>query len=473
MRWNAFVGLLLALVIGMAGCGGGGSSSGGGGGGSSNGNGSSNNSTACMPPATPTGLKVVPKYSDVTGHANSVSWNPVDLGNEAWVHYKVYRSKTPNVTARDYNVSGTWSSPSYRDAAVFEPFLYYYAVSATNACGESDISSSVFADGSSTVVSADDTNTDTTTPPILPAPTNLIVTKTGDKTWELSWDPVDGAEEYFVYDRIGAAPEPTRTAGRYTFTGILDDSYYYDFITDGTSESGTAPNSGLYCWVVAAGIMDKSDSEYHYVGKTSTEDCLRFSPTFETATGRVSIWTNNSTTIDSVYVDGLSVGGLNTFFANGAPSCGQSGTITKTLPVGTHTVKASNSTQSWASTNVTITEGVCTPFKLSGTNTAPPPTDGTPPANGGTCTDPNLIGTWNCRTGDGDTKTITYTSGGTFSDTTTSFGRTSYGSGSYKACAGTVTASTTANPSFSYGYSLSGSELSLPGVGWGNFYCTK
>lgn len=86
-----------------------------------------------------------------------------------------------------------------------------------------------------------------------------------------------------------------------------------------------------------------------------------------TATGQVSIWTNSTSTINSVYVDSTYVGSLNIYYTS-QPSCGASGTITKTLPAGTHSVSATTSGTSWAATNVTISANSCTSFKL-GTST--------------------------------------------------------------------------------------------------------
>lgn len=373
--------ILSALVLVACGGGGGGGTS---------------NPTACLPPATPTGLIVVPQYSDVRGHHNLVSWNPVPLGNYSWVHYNLYRTDSPTISIQSPVVRLGWPVANADDKVAdtpFQTYINYYAVTATNECGESAISDSVLADGSSsnTPVGAPEP-APAPAPDTLPAPINLKVTKTGDFSWQLSWDPVNGADEYFVYERARDAPEPTRTSGRYTFGSILDDSYYYDFVPYGTSDSdsGTVSSSGIHCWAVAAGnidLMDTSESNYNYVGKLSADACVYF-PATDTpppapapSTGQVSIWTNSSTTISSVSIDNSAVGSLTSYFASGAPTCGQSGTITKTLPVGTHSIKASNSSSSWGPTNVAITAGNCTMFKLTGSNTAPPPTGG-----GGTTT---------------------------------------------------------------------------------------
>jgi hypothetical protein len=214
----------------------------------------------------------------------------------------------------------------------------------------------------------------------LPAPTNFKVTKTGDMSWQMTWDAVAGATEYYVFQKSGSAPSVT--SGRVNWNTLN----YFDFIPKATapSDTGVVDQAGTYYWVVVAASYDESNLDYVNLGKASTAANLTFTAAAPTATGRVSIWTDNSTTISSVYVDNAIVGSLSTYFSNGAPSCGQSGTITQTLPVGTHTIKASNSKQSWASTNVTITANNCTMFKLSGTNT--PPADVTPPpTSGGTC----------------------------------------------------------------------------------------
>jgi hypothetical protein len=79
-------------------------------------------------------------------------------------------------------------------------------------------------------------------------------------------------------------------------------------------------------------------------------------------TGQLSIWTNYSTQI-AVRVDGTSVGTTTTYFSTGTPSCGQAGTITVTVPAGTHNVSGTSGQYTWNG-NVTVVAGSCTLYEL-------------------------------------------------------------------------------------------------------------
>jgi hypothetical protein len=81
------------------------------------------------------------------------------------------------------------------------------------------------------------------------------------------------------------------------------------------------------------------------------------------STGQLSIWTDYSSQI-AVRVDGNAVGTTTTYFSSGTPSCGQAGTITITLPVGSHTITGSSGQYSWNGT-ANVTAGQCTLFKLN------------------------------------------------------------------------------------------------------------
>jgi len=86
--------------------------------------------------------------------------------------------------------------------------------------------------------------------------------------------------------------------------------------------------------------------------------------------GQLMVWNSNSqpcpagagSTI-SVYIDGQYAGGLSHYYTT-TPSCGASGAVTKTLSVGSHTVKGSCGTSTWGPKTVMVTEGGCYRLEL-------------------------------------------------------------------------------------------------------------
>jgi hypothetical protein len=79
-------------------------------------------------------------------------------------------------------------------------------------------------------------------------------------------------------------------------------------------------------------------------------------------TGQISVWTNYSTQI-SVGIDGTPVGTLTQYFPNGPPTCGQAGTLTVTVPAGTHSISGLSGALTWSGT-ATAVAGQCTLFEL-------------------------------------------------------------------------------------------------------------
>lgn len=86
------------------------------------------------------------------------------------------------------------------------------------------------------------------------------------------------------------------------------------------------------------------------------------SPPPGSSTGQIAVWSDYPHNI-SVNIDGAAVGTLTSYFT-GPPVCGQSGTLTLTLPAGTHVLNAASGSTTWNG-NVTITAGQCLVFKLS------------------------------------------------------------------------------------------------------------
>lgn len=82
-------------------------------------------------------------------------------------------------------------------------------------------------------------------------------------------------------------------------------------------------------------------------------------------TGQIAVYTRRSSSpaAISVTIDGQSVGSLTSYFFS-TPNCGDSGTITRTLPVGTHTLSASSGNLSWGPGSFSITAGGCLTYEL-------------------------------------------------------------------------------------------------------------
>jgi len=116
------------------------------------------------------------------------------------------------------------------------------------------------------------------------------------------------------------------------------------------------------------GYFDSDASELAFVDVHITASGGTGGPS-ET-TGQIAIWTNSQYGVDSVYLDNSYVGTLDSYYSSGTPTCGDSGTITRTVTAGTHTVSASNSSTgtTWSEKNVTVTPGGCLTYILSDTD---------------------------------------------------------------------------------------------------------
>lgn len=84
-------------------------------------------------------------------------------------------------------------------------------------------------------------------------------------------------------------------------------------------------------------------------------------------TGRIGVWTSRSSLPQaiSVSIDGSSVGSLSTYFTS-APTCGDAGTITRTVSAGLHQVTASaGASMSWGPSSVSVSVGGCAMMQLN------------------------------------------------------------------------------------------------------------
>lgn len=75
--------------------------------------------------------------------------------------------------------------------------------------------------------------------------------------------------------------------------------------------------------------------------------------------GKISFWSNFKGGGNiSVYIEGTYIGEIKSYFKEGTPNCGQSGTLTFEYKPGTYNYKASNNNRTWSGT-ITITSGSC------------------------------------------------------------------------------------------------------------------
>lgn len=84
------------------------------------------------------------------------------------------------------------------------------------------------------------------------------------------------------------------------------------------------------------------------------------------STGQIAVWTALSTFQTSsiqVTIDNVTSGSLTQYYTS-TPTCGDSGTITKTLAPGTHTISAVDGTKTWGPGSFTITAGSCQTYQL-------------------------------------------------------------------------------------------------------------
>jgi len=75
--------------------------------------------------------------------------------------------------------------------------------------------------------------------------------------------------------------------------------------------------------------------------------------------GKVSFWSNMKRGGNiNIYVEGTYIGELTSYFSEGTPNCGQSGTVTFEYKPGTYNYKATNNNSTWSGT-ITIYSGNC------------------------------------------------------------------------------------------------------------------
>ncbi|MHC6204812.1 fibronectin type III domain-containing protein [Breznakiellaceae bacterium SP9] len=154
----------------------------------------------------PTGLAV----SQVTSSSVDLSWNPVTSVSS----YRLYRSTSSEGV---YSLIASPSGTAYTNTGLTGGTTYFYKISAYfSGNGEGEQSSSVSAT-------------------LLPAvPTGLVQTNQTTSTITMSWNPVAGADGYYVYRSIsnsgleGTYTRLTSTSNTsYTNTGLSNGITYF------------------------------------------------------------------------------------------------------------------------------------------------------------------------------------------------------------------------------------------------------
>ena len=138
-------------------------------------------------------------------------------------------------------------------------------------------------------------------------------------------------------------------------TGVTDDILTFTTPTSGTfTTSGSLISGTTFTYGGTFSIQSSGTSGSAGTGSTGTTS----------TTGQVAFWTSRTTGNITVSVDGASVGTLTQYYTS-MPTCGSSGTITKTLSAGSHTMTASSSGVSWGPSTFTISAGGCLIYQLN------------------------------------------------------------------------------------------------------------
>ncbi len=170
-------------------------------------------------------------------------------------------------------------------------------------------------------------------------PTCGIKVKGTDYGTYVDWNIPNGNGTYTT-DRFYVTP--TNSGFQFTY----NNSRVGDYASVSSWAAATQGDTGGYCSGTTSGGGGGAG------GSTGT-------------TGQVSVWTSHSTGgYISVSLDGSSAGTLTSYFTS-TPTCGASGTITKTLSVGSHSLSASNSSATWGPSSFSITAGSCLLFRLN------------------------------------------------------------------------------------------------------------
>ena len=179
-------------------------------------------SDAVAPPAKPANLTAAAGDNQVVLNWPSVSGAAT---------YNVYYGTSPGVTKSSTKITGSVSAPR-TVTGLTNGTPYFFAVSAVNAGGESDLS-------------VERSATPSATPPP-DIPTNIRASA-GDNQATVSWDSVAGATSYNIYYGTAAGVTTASTAiadvtSPHVKTGLLNGTPYFFVVTavNGNGESGVS-----------------------------------------------------------------------------------------------------------------------------------------------------------------------------------------------------------------------------------------
>ncbi|MDL2215366.1 hypothetical protein LJC00_04175 [Dysgonomonas sp. OttesenSCG-928-M03] len=134
---------------------------------------------------------------------------------------------------------------------------------------------------------------------------------------------------------------------------VIDEWYYKDISSTMPIKNGAASvtlNQGKDMFTVVF-------LEYIYEPNKTTEAPKEL--------GTISFWHNKKGGSDTdVWVDGIYVGTITSYFKEGEPNCGQTGTLSFRYKPGTYKYEAQNNRSTWNGT-VTITSGQCSKMRLN------------------------------------------------------------------------------------------------------------
>jgi hypothetical protein len=138
------------------------------------------------------------------------------------------------------------------------------------------------------------------------------------------------------------------------------------YLYDNAINPPTGPNVQPYILDSTGTSFTAGNGTYTKIGTTTTTTPIP-TPTPAPTTGQIAVYTTRATTqtgSTTVTIDNVTAGSLTTYFTS-APTCGASGTVTKTLSVGSHTLSAADGTLTWGPTTFSITAGGCVTFALN------------------------------------------------------------------------------------------------------------
>jgi hypothetical protein len=142
--------------------------------------------------------------------------------------------------------------------------------------------------------------------------------------------------------------------------GTYANDTFQDINVTSTSMTLLYQGSRVGDYTLASSWANAARGDGGYCGGDTNSD------TPSSTTGKVAFWTSKSTNQTggiSVTIDNAYAGVLTKYYSS-APTCGDSGTITKTLSVGSHSYTAKDGSLSWGPASFNISAGGCLTYEL-------------------------------------------------------------------------------------------------------------